>query len=184
MKDILLYIVRFGEVRRAHGCGAIVMGCFFVLIGRLFRHRRVVIRWSPFKKSLALRGDFHKISVPDVSRSKESRFFRLKRMIESDRDCPGQSEPANRPACLRTPCKASGKHTVVLWAEWRNGRRWGLKIPCPQGRVGSTPTSAIRISIKHLGPGIGRRQVWPVERPGVFSWGVNVVTEFNDTDWR
>ena len=27
-------------------------------------------------------------------------------------------------------------------AEWRNGRRWGLKIPCPQGRVGSTPTSA------------------------------------------
>ena len=28
-------------------------------------------------------------------------------------------------------------------AEWRNGRRWGLKIPCPLGRVGSTPTSAI-----------------------------------------
>ncbi len=27
-------------------------------------------------------------------------------------------------------------------AEWRNGRRWGLKIPCPNGRVGSTPTSA------------------------------------------
>jgi hypothetical protein len=28
-------------------------------------------------------------------------------------------------------------------AEWRNGRRWGLKIPCPLGRVGSNPTSAI-----------------------------------------
>ena len=33
--------------------------------------------------------------------------------------------------------------SVVLSAEWRNGRRWGLKIPCPLGRVGSTPTSAI-----------------------------------------
>ena len=31
-------------------------------------------------------------------------------------------------------------------AEWRNGRRWGLKIPCPQGRVGSTPTSAIDLN--------------------------------------
>ncbi len=166
MKDILLYIVKFGEVRRAHGCGAIVMGCFFVLIGRLFRHRRVVIRWSRFKKDLALRGDFHKIPVPDVSRSKESRFFRLKRVIESDRDCPGQSEPANRPACLRTSCKmhrvASDKNTVVLLAEWRNGRRWGLKIPCPQGRVGSTPTSAIRISIKHLEPALvaGEYGLW------------------------
>ena len=27
-------------------------------------------------------------------------------------------------------------------AEWRNGRRWGLKIPCPQGRMGSNPISA------------------------------------------
>ena len=26
--------------------------------------------------------------------------------------------------------------------EWRNGRRWGLKIPCPNGRMGSTPISA------------------------------------------
>ena len=24
--------------------------------------------------------------------------------------------------------------------EWRNGRRGGLKIRCPQGRVGSTPS--------------------------------------------
>src|SRR6516164_9627862 len=29
-------------------------------------------------------------------------------------------------------------------AEWRNGRRDGFKIHCPQGRVGSTPTSASR----------------------------------------
>ena len=27
-------------------------------------------------------------------------------------------------------------------AEWRNGRRWGLKIPCPNGHMGSTPISA------------------------------------------
>lgn len=78
---------------------------FFALIGRVFRHRRVVAQWSRFKKGLALGGDFHKISVLDVSRSKESRFFRLKRVIESDRDCPEQSRPANRLACLRTPCK-------------------------------------------------------------------------------
>ena len=32
--------------------------------------------------------------------------------------------------------------TLYSRAEWRNGRRWGLKIPCPLGRVGSTPTSA------------------------------------------
>ena len=25
--------------------------------------------------------------------------------------------------------------------EWRNGRRWGLKIPCPKGHPGSTPGS-------------------------------------------
>ena len=25
--------------------------------------------------------------------------------------------------------------------EWRNGRRAGFKIQCPQGRVGSSPTS-------------------------------------------
>ena len=36
------------------------------------------------------------------------------------------------------------KYVILLRpAEWRNGRRWGLKIPCPLGRVGSTPTSAI-----------------------------------------
>ena len=33
--------------------------------------------------------------------------------------------------------------TLLALAEWRNGRRWGLKIPCPIGRVGSNPTSAI-----------------------------------------
>ena len=30
-------------------------------------------------------------------------------------------------------------------AEWRNGRRDGFKIHCPQGRVGSTPTSASQL---------------------------------------
>ena len=28
--------------------------------------------------------------------------------------------------------------------EWRNGRRAGLKIQCPQGRVGSSPTSGTK----------------------------------------
>ena len=31
----------------------------------------------------------------------------------------------------------------TLPAEWRNGRRWGLKIPCSKGRMGSSPISAI-----------------------------------------
>lgn len=29
--------------------------------------------------------------------------------------------------------------------EWRNGRRAGLKIQCPQGRVGSSPTSGTHV---------------------------------------
>ncbi len=29
---------------------------------------------------------------------------------------------------------------TFLMGGWRNGRRGGLKIPCPQGRVGSIPT--------------------------------------------
>ena len=33
-------------------------------------------------------------------------------------------------------------------AEWWNGRHEGLKIPCPHGRVGSTPTSATNNKIK------------------------------------
>ncbi len=48
--DIILYIVQFGEVRRAHGCGAKVMGCFFALIGGIFRHRSVVVRLLRLKK--------------------------------------------------------------------------------------------------------------------------------------
>jgi hypothetical protein len=31
--------------------------------------------------------------------------------------------------------------------EWRNGRRGGLKIRCPQGRVGSTPSSGTNLKI-------------------------------------
>ena len=42
VKGILLYLDNYGEVRRAHGCGAKVMGCFFLLIGRVFWQRRVV----------------------------------------------------------------------------------------------------------------------------------------------
>src|SRR5262245_61539873 len=31
--------------------------------------------------------------------------------------------------------------TLRTWPEWRNGRRARLKIWCPKGRVGSSPTS-------------------------------------------
>ena len=31
----------------------------------------------------------------------------------------------------------------MLW--WWNGRHEGLKIPCPQGRVGSSPTRSTRL---------------------------------------
>ena len=31
------------------------------------------------------------------------------------------------------------------WPEWRNGRRDGLKIRCPEGRVGSSPTSGTQV---------------------------------------
>ena len=34
---------------------------------------------------------------------------------------------------------AIGAHFTM--PEWRNGRRDGLKIRCPQGRVGSSPSS-------------------------------------------
>ena len=33
--------------------------------------------------------------------------------------------------------------------EWRNGRRGGLKIRCPQGRVGSTPSSGTSTEIAY-----------------------------------
>jgi hypothetical protein len=32
---------------------------------------------------------------------------------------------------------------IAIQPEWRNGRRGGLKIRCPQGRVGSSPTFGI-----------------------------------------
>ncbi len=34
--------------------------------------------------------------------------------------------------------------------EWRNGRRDGFKIHCPQGCVGSTPTSGIQFPRNYL----------------------------------
>ena len=37
----------------------------------------------------------------------------------------------------RFPLKVSNQ-ILMLW--WWNGRHEGLKIPCPQGRVGSSPT--------------------------------------------
>ena len=49
---------------------------------------------------------------------------------------------ANAKSALKRDTKHDMHHTGFVGAEWRNGRRWGLKIPCPLGRVGSTPTSA------------------------------------------
>ncbi len=37
---------------------------------------------------------------------------------------------------------------VEMKPKWRNGRRAGLKIQCPQGRVGSTPTFGTPIQKK------------------------------------
>jgi hypothetical protein len=47
-------------------------------------------------------------------------------------------------SCLRRNCanRCNANQTLCLHLpEWRNGRRAGFKILCPQGRVGSTPTS-------------------------------------------
>src|SRR5439155_8596684 len=44
-------------------------------------------------------------------------------------------------------CFAEGRRSWYFYVslpEWRNGRRGGLKIRCPQGRVGSTPSSGTR----------------------------------------
>ena len=48
--------------------------------------------------------------------------------------------------------------------EWRNGRRGGLKIPCSQGRVGSSPTSGTPPAVRKRGwypvPGTGDDWCW------------------------
>lgn len=37
------------------------------------------------------------------------------------------------------------RYALPPWPEWRNGRRDGLKIRCPKGRVGSSPTSGTQV---------------------------------------
>ena len=37
------------------------------------------------------------------------------------------------------------RYALTPWPEWRNGRRDGLKIRCPEGRVGSSPTSGTQV---------------------------------------
>ena len=54
--------------------------------------------------------------------------------------------PAPLTTRLRSSDRAGGAlpvstHRPATAPEWRNGRRGGLKIRCPQGRVGSSPTS-------------------------------------------
>ena len=44
---------------------------------------------------------------------------------------------------------------IRSWPEWRNGRRDGLKIRCPEGRVGSSPTSGTQVI--HTLTGMGQR---------------------------
>ena len=58
--------------------------------------------------------------------------------------------PYNRKQRNNAAVKSLNQKMIQLPAEWRNGRRWGLKIPCPNGRVGSTPTSAIAQEGKSL----------------------------------
>ena len=69
------------------------------------------------------------------------------------------------PAGLRSEprgiCRESGKwrNEDLVWGswsnepEWRNGRRDGLKIRCPQGRVGSSPSSG---TLENKGFAIGQ----------------------------
>ena len=45
--------------------------------------------------------------------------------------------------------------------EWRNGRRGGLKIRCPEGRVGSNPTLGTSIQVSLYTHAVGS---WLVER--------------------
>ena len=60
-------------------------------------------------------------------------------MEEAGRRTDGQKhglvEKDRRPSYARSAAAAAGE------PEWRNGRRDGLKIRCPQGRVGSSPSS-------------------------------------------
>ena len=51
--------------------------------------------------------------------------------------------------------------------EWRNGRRAGLKIPCPQGREGSTPSSGTNNSARarNLDANLGATRV-QLTKPG------------------
>ena len=48
-------------------------------------------------------------------------------------------------APLTTPPAVPNCECITLLPKWRNGRRAGLKIQCPQGRVGSSPTFGISV---------------------------------------
>jgi hypothetical protein len=50
--------------------------------------------------------------------------------------------------CVKSVRAAPGTRTIpaAQTREWRNGRRAGLRIRCPQGRGGSTPPSRTRSS--------------------------------------
>ncbi len=51
-------------------------------------------------------------------------------------------------------CVRAFQTRSVTRPEWRNGRRGGLKIRWPQGRVGSTPSS-------------GTSTIHPAKKPGI-----------------
>ena len=65
------------------------------------------------------------------------------------------------------------RYALPPWPEWRNGRRDGLKIRCPKGRVGSTPTSGTQMDTNTLSEmgssSIGNRLIERKLQRGVLS---------------
>ena len=59
-----------------------------------------------------------------------------------------------RPNSLETRLTDHGAVRVLCAAlpGWRNGRRMRLKIVCPQGRVGSSPTPGTRGPVQAIAP--------------------------------
>ena len=62
--------------------------------------------------------------------------------------CPGLQRYARRRG--RTGLKRNRLRRIVLHSVASGGRKIGLKIRCPQGRVGSTPSSGTKLKVLAL----------------------------------
>lgn len=80
---------------------------------------------------------------------------------------PNSSAPSLSKRTIHAPCeptlnwasllsavgqgtKLEQRFTKLIGPKWRNGRRAGLKIRCPHGRVGSSPTFGTPICIHNF----------------------------------